>query len=146
MVQVQPLVRLAFFSIFALVVKKSMVIILALLYITMTSGVVVNIHYCMGAIAAISYGHDETESCGKCGMKATDGCCHTEYKVVKLADVHQPYYQAKTMIDAVAEVPVPFFQISAPVFSSNGDYGISYHSPPDPRVNSIYLHTGIFRI
>ena len=123
-----------------------MVVILALLYITMTSGVVVNVHYCMGAVASITYGHDESESCGKCGMKAKAGCCHTEFKMVKLEDAHQPYYQAKINLDAVAEAPQPLFSTTTELSSSDRVYGVSYHSPPDPRVNSIYLHTGIFRI
>lgn len=107
---------------------------------------VVNVHYCMGAVASVTYGHDTPESCGKCGMKEKAGCCHSELKVVKLDDVHQQTIQAKEAAAAIAELPVVFFETALEIYNSHNDFGISYHSPPDPRVNSVYLHTNVFRI
>jgi hypothetical protein len=127
-------------------VKKAAIAILALLYIVTTSGVVVNVHYCMGAVSSVTYGHDQSEGCGKCGMKNKAGCCHSELKVVKLDDVHQQTIKAKETTTFIAELPVVFFQSAAAIYNSRKDSGISYHSPPDPRVNSVYLHTNVFRI
>ena len=74
---------------FALSMKKAVIAILALLYIVTASGIVVNLHYCMGKLASVEYGIDTHETCGKCGMKDTPGCCETESKVVKVQDEHQ---------------------------------------------------------
>lgn len=128
------------------VVKKATVAILALLYIITTSGVVVNVHYCMGAVSSVTYSHNEDERCGKCGMKAKTGCCHSELKVVKLDDVHQQTVKAKEATDFVAALPLVYFQAADANYSSRRDFNISYHSPPDPRVNEVYLHTSTLRI
>jgi hypothetical protein len=127
-------------------VKKAAVAILALLYIVTTSGVVVNVHYCMGAVSSVTYGHNEDERCGKCGMKAKSGCCHSELKVVKLDDVHQQTIKAKETTEFIAALPVVYFEVAAATYSSRNNSGISYHSPPDPRGSFVYLHTSIFRI
>jgi hypothetical protein len=78
------------FELFLAVVKNASIAILAILYLFIASGVVVNLHYCMGKRAAVSLGYNHNDGCGKCGMKNTKGCCHDEYKVVKLQDSHQP--------------------------------------------------------
>ncbi len=126
--------------------KKAVIAILALLYIITTSGVVVNVHYCMGAVASVTYGHKTPDSCGKCGMKEKAGCCHSELKVVKLDDDHQQTIKTKEAALAIAALPVTFFQTAIETYDSHSDFGISYHSPPDPRVNAVYLHTNVFRI
>ena len=125
--------------------KKAVIAILALLYIITTSGVVVNVHYCMGAVASVTYGHEAPESCGKCGMIEKDGCCHSELKVVKLDDVHQQAVKA-AQTEQVAELPVAYFEAAVAGFNSHNNFVNSYHSPPDNRDNVIYLHTGVFRI
>lgn len=125
--------------------RKATIAILALLYLFTTSGVVVNMHYCMGALASVTYGHEEPESCGKCGMTEKDGCCHSELKLVKLDDVHQHTIKAE-QIAQVAELPLAFFETAIASYNSNRAFVNSYHPPPDQRVNSVYLHTNVFRI
>jgi hypothetical protein len=127
-------------------VKKAVIAILALLYIITTSGVVVNVHYCMGAVASVTYGHQTPDSCGTCGMKEKEGCCHSELKVVKLEDDHQQTIKTNGIAPELTTLPVAFFQTAIGTYDSRTDFGISYHSPPDPRVNAVYLHTTIFRI
>ncbi|MGB4771233.1 MAG: hypothetical protein WBP58_07235 [Chitinophagaceae bacterium] len=58
-------------------------ILVAMMYMTVTSGVVINIHYCMGEVATVDLGHNSEDSCGQCGMD-NSGCCHDEVQVVKL--------------------------------------------------------------
>ncbi len=125
--------------------RKATIAILALLYIFTTSGVVVNSHYCMGALASVSYGHEEPESCGKCGMTEKDGCCHSELKLVKLDDVHQQTIKAEK-IAGVAILPANYFETEPASYNSDKYFHNSYHSPPDQRINAVYLHTNVFRI
>lgn len=63
-------------------------IIVALLYMTVTSGIVINIHYCMGEEQSVAVGAPSDARCGTCGMDG--GCCHDELQVVKLQDSHHP--------------------------------------------------------
>jgi hypothetical protein len=106
----------------------------------------VNIHYCMGNLSSVEYGLGDTETCGTCGMKEKKGCCHTEYKFLKLKDEHQ-----------LAKALVEFGQAPQLVLH-HSDFGIHaaidkntllelrYHSPPDQRENQVYLQNCVFRI
>jgi hypothetical protein len=68
--------------------KKITVAILAVIYLAVSSGVAINVHYCMGKVASIDLMHSN-EKCGKCGMKTSGGCCKDEFKIVKLNDSHK---------------------------------------------------------
>lgn len=99
----------------------------------------------MGYLSSVEYGFSGNDGCGKCGMKEKKGCCETEYKIVKLQDAHE-----------LVKLPGEFGQPALPIPSHNyqvtrfnGEQtrlALQYHSPPDPRVNSVYLHIGVFRI
>lgn len=68
--------------------KKLFTIFLALTYLLVSSGIVVNTHYCMGKLAGVSYQSPADSHCGLCGMDNT-GCCHNDLKLVKLDDSHK---------------------------------------------------------
>ena len=56
--------------------KKLLTISLAFLYLLVSSGLLVEIHHCMGRIADASlhvFAHEKEEgTCGKCGMPKTE--------------------------------------------------------------------------
>lgn len=123
-----------------------MVAILAFLYLTITSGVIVNWHYCMGELASIKMGIPQSSKCDKCGMADKKGCCESEYKFIKVQDEHQ---WAKTAFDVsqfFAAMPSMTASFHAGSYSSISAVYEPYHAPPDNRENSIYIHTGVFRI
>lgn len=127
--------------------KKAIIAILAILYVTIASGVVVNVHYCMGRIASVEYGYDDHDVCGKCGMSATKkGCCHTEYKLVKLQDEHRLVQAQVAFLAVPSEVPVTTTVFPAPVSGEDHYRSLQYHSPPDGRLNEVYLRNCVFRI
>jgi hypothetical protein len=131
---------------FCVEVKRVLIAILAFFYLGLASGIVMNLHYCMGKLSSVEYGYNEHHHCGKCGMEKKDGCCNTEFKVVKLQDSHQWTKSAS---------------ISKKSFTLSYDYthpssfitplyhevvSIRYDSPPDRRTTEVYLHTNVFRI
>ena len=67
--------------------KRLTAILLALIYISTTSGIVINTHYCMGKIAEIALGASGSAKCDTCGME-NEGCCHDDLQVIKLTDNH----------------------------------------------------------
>ena len=72
-------------------------ILVALMYMTVTSGVVINIHYCMGDVATVAVGTHSQDKCAQCGMDNT-GCCHDEVQVVKLCtDQYSAQQQAQVL-------------------------------------------------
>ena len=70
--------------------KKFIIGILAVLYLAVSSGVVMEVHYCMGKIAGVEWYGGQNDKCGKCGMtEKKSGCCHDELKIYKLEDSHK---------------------------------------------------------
>lgn len=66
--------------------KKFLVTILSILYITISSGATINIHYCMGKLVGWDVNHSSTDKCEVCGMRssAKKGCCKNTQKVLQI--------------------------------------------------------------
>lgn len=66
--------------------KKFLVSILAIVYLTVTSGATVNLHYCMGKLMSWTLLSESEGNCGSCGMEKVGhkGCCHDEQKQLKV--------------------------------------------------------------
>lgn len=94
-------------------VKKVLLTITAIIYMAVSTGIAMEVHYCMGKLAGVEYFGDEKERCGKCGMKeiGKNGCCHDEHKFVKLEDSHKQAFNAIDFkhIDFAILNPVPVF-------------------------------------
>lgn len=66
--------------------RKLLVSILALVYLTASTGTSVDIHYCMGKLVDWTFSHKESKQCDNCGMEkkgSPNGCCKDEQKFVK---------------------------------------------------------------
>ena len=76
--------------------KKILVTILSLVYLTSSTGATLHLHYCMDKLVAWSFGGEKAnkKSCPYCGMaktgedkhnaKQSNGCCKDEHKQVKV--------------------------------------------------------------
>ena len=129
--------------------KKLLVSIVLLSYLALSTGVMVNFHYCMNRLASTEFFAAETKECPKCGMhiETSHGCCRDEVKIVKIDD------DQKT--NAVISFDFPSF--AAPVqkpseFIVNSFYNTGderhhqNHSPPLLSAQDTYLQNGVFRI
>jgi hypothetical protein len=126
-------------------VKRIVITILAFLYLGIASGITVSVHFCMGDLASVEYGIPSDKDCSKCGMKEKKGCCHTESKLVKIQDEHQWVKESFSF----SQLPVEVSSVeinTIPVLAEKELLALQYHSPPDPRVNEVYLHNCVFRI
>ena len=67
--------------------KKLVVAIVALLYISTSTGAPLYMHYCMGKLADWGFGDNNSKTCGKCGMEKSEqkenGCCKDEHTFLK---------------------------------------------------------------
>jgi len=119
---------------------------MAMLYVTLTSGVMVNIHYCMGRLSSVDYGHESTRGCDKCGMEQKKGCCHTEHKLIKADQEHLAVNSLPSLSEWIAEAS-PVYSFFPDYNYRNRDHHYSrYHSPPDPRAESIHVYNCVFRV
>ena len=127
--------------------KKIIVTILAFLYLGVSSGIAVEIHYCMGEKAGVEFYGNDNDKCGKCGMKEKkSGCCNDEHKFYKLDDIHK-----KASNDANIEAPVISLTESYPVFdfllaTLPVQNSINNHSPPIYNGPSACVLNCVFRI
>ena len=127
--------------------KKVYTGILAILYLAVSSGIAMEIHYCMGKSAGVELYGSSSEKCGNCGMTEKDtGCCHDDFKFYKLTDSHYsstndlhftPDYSA-----LITEFPLFQWQINA-----NNDLSIAdNHPPPGYSGPSACIMNGVFRL
>ena len=69
--------------------KKLLIFTLAFLVLLSSSGVMMNMHYCMGKFtgSSISLSYNSASYCTSCGMEkkanATKGCCHDSKTLLK---------------------------------------------------------------
>jgi hypothetical protein len=126
-------------------VKRSLVAILTVIYFAISSGVVMNVHYCMGKLSSVKLDAFGAKACA-CGKSEKKSCCKTELKVVKIEDVQKASYA-----DFAFQLPV------APLFTAPGVFETAlYHAPVDIRANGhsppilsrqdTYLQNCVFRI
>lgn len=111
-----------------------------------SSGIALEVHYCMGKQAGVDFFGHHNKKCGNCGMKEKKGCCHDEHKFYKISDSHKNVQQ-DTGVEgwiqnictqyAVYQWQLPLSVIKA--FAAN-------HSPPDYNWPSINIRNCVFRI
>ena len=123
---------------------------IALLYLSATSGMVMNVHYCMGKISSISFGHEKDHNdgtCDKCGMLKTENhCCKDEVSEVKLNDVHETSTVAFELSDITSIQPVKTIVLSDPEQGVTAPSADAYVSPPPKTLNKVYLDVRTFLI
>lgn len=124
--------------------KKIIVSILAVFYLTSTIGATVHLHYCMDKLIKQSLFNAEEDKCGKCGMEKDSGCCKDEQKLVKNNT------DQKTSESTIQLIPVA--PSGSSINLSEIDHACSLakkhpisHAPPGSG-SEIYLRNCVFRI
>lgn len=131
--------------------KKVIIAILAILYISTSTGATIHFHYCMGKLVNWKLGNKLSERCGKCGMKINhqslnNGCCKDEFKQIK-NDKDQKLSAAPLLvIDPVCILSSDFHsELIAIVASSVSEtYPVSNAPPRSPE--PIYIRNCVFLI
>lgn len=120
-------------------------------YLAVSSGIVVNFHYCMDRLASTEWFAMEGKQCGKCGMEMhkSHGCCHDEVKVVKMEDDQKitPTIAVDfSSLQMPAQVPSEF--ISTSFYNSNITRHPDNHPPPllSMAGQDTYISNCVFRI
>ncbi|MEO5890756.1 MAG: hypothetical protein ABIQ31_10910 [Ferruginibacter sp.] len=127
--------------------KKIVVAIFAMLYMGVSSGIAMEIHYCMGKKAGIDFYGDQKDKCGKCGMKGKKGgCCNDEHKFIKLNDVYKNV--SNELVFGIPDVAVlhsyNIYQVNfQPDAASRA---VKNHSPPNYTKPSACILNCVFRL
>ena len=110
-------------------------------YLLLSTGVVVQLHYCMDRLAAIGlFTSDHQATCDDCGMEMDqdNDCCHDQTDVIKLVQDQTanqiPNYQFKQIS---AELIAPAIDLTVSVNNRQVEK-TPIHIPPD-------IHSGRYR-
>ena len=129
--------------------KKLVLSISFLCYLAVTSGIIVNYHYCMDRLSSTQLFATQNTTCPKCGMhiKKSHGCCRDEVKLVKMEvdqKVTSPVSFELPSLDALVCELSPFIVTS--LIDAGGKSEWLNHSPPLLSDQDTYLVNRVFRI
>jgi hypothetical protein len=128
--------------------KKLVIGILAVLYMGVSSGIAMEIHYCMGKKAGMEFYGSSSDKCGKCGMSEKNtGCCHDEHKFYKLSDSHKSVSNdINFTADEIAVVADHHYLYDWQIPGTIALTAVNNHSPPDPAGPSACILNCVFRL
>ena len=127
--------------------KKIYIGILAVLYLAVSSGVALELHYCMGDKAGMELYGSASDKCGKCGMKDNKGgCCHDEFKFYKLNDSHKIVSNDIEFSASQIDLGRYHFIYNWQVPDNSALTSLSNYLPPDYSGPSSCIMNSIFRI
>ena len=129
--------------------KKLLVSIVLLSYFALSTGVIVNFHYCMNRFASADLFVVERKECPKCGMHIDEshGCCRDEVQLVKIDDdqkVNQLANYDFAALTALVQKPSEF--ITTSFYNADSKRHYHNHSPPLLSAQDTYLQNNVFRI
>ncbi len=129
--------------------KRLLTLFIALIYLVMSTGFVMNSHYCMGKLSSVELGRSEVKKC-ICGMRIDstkkNKCCHSKIDVVKLADSHK--LTTSTIVSTnFIEAVMPQFYVE-PVLYIYTYTANQYLKklPPNLNEQDTYKRIGVFLI
>lgn len=127
--------------------KKILVSILAVFYLTSSVGATIHLHYCMDKLINWSLLKGEGDKCGKCGMEKDGGCCKDEDKFVKNnVDQNIAESAVQSMQGLSTAALFAFINSSENYFPSLIERYPVCHPPPLISAGEIYILNCVFRI
>jgi len=132
--------------------KKFIVAILAMSYLSSSIGATIHLHYCMGKLVewSFSFNKKDNEKCSKCGMKKNQsktGCCkdeHRQLKIEKDQKISQSLSHLNKALPEITSVSIPVYSFSLPNCSTQ-EYPKN-NAPPRSWNGSLHIINCVFRI
>jgi hypothetical protein len=127
--------------------KKFAALILAVLYFTASSGVVLNVHYCMGRVSSVKVDNFAAEALCKCGKKVSKStCCTSEFKVVKINGEYKATASAINIYLPVATLSGRISLIDLSKVTSQIVCTPVANAPPSYVKDKLYIKNLVFRV
>lgn len=127
--------------------KKIYIGILALVYMAVSSGIALELHYCMGKKAGVDLYGTVSEKCGKCGMTEKDtGCCHDEFKFYKLSDSHKTVSNDIDLTASTIAVVKDYSLFNWQMTDQTAGTAVNNNSPPGYTEPSACIMNCVFRL
>jgi hypothetical protein len=119
--------------------KKIIVAFLAVLYLGMSSGMAMTIHFCRGKLAQIDFfsqaAVEAKKGCGKCTRKLNKKppCCKDQYQFVKVDDAHKKAEVDASIIPFVVALAHTFFIPPVEAIDATRVATPIWRDPPPPH-------------
>jgi hypothetical protein len=127
--------------------KKFIALILALVYLSTSSGMVLNVQYCFNEVSSVTVNGIGDNTCCCTGLVKTTSCCSDEVKLVKLEDSHEVSFTTYLKeASQVVTTPLSYIDPSPTCSTPEQLVQISDSSPPLPSTPSIFIKNCVFRI
>jgi uncharacterized membrane protein len=126
-------------------VKKILLFILTVAYVTSTTGATIFVQQCMGKTVGWSLSEKVSNKCSKCGMdkNATNDCCKGHVKVLKVhndQNLPEGYFNKISLSSAF--LPTYFYEHQNSYFTSLFLKDVQDHRPP-PRNHYTILYCSL---
>ena len=129
--------------------KKLVYTISILCYLAVTSGIVINSHYCMKRLVSIHLFEKKAKACGRCGMDyhENNDCCRDEVKLVKLQQDQQQQVITTAGITRLAPMACTPSAYIVAAFENKTVQSHFYNNyPPLLSGHDTYMLNMVFRI
>ncbi|WP_299290690.1 hypothetical protein [uncultured Mucilaginibacter sp.] len=123
-----------------IVIKKSGIILVVLLYLVTATGFALNLHFCGNVIESVKIDAPSK----KCGMDSK--CCKETHLEVKVKDAHQASHTVFTGTFLVSLVPVFSFAFSQEPLTINHLSNLHLERGPPPNPVPVFIQNCTFRI
>lgn len=128
------------------IMKKLVAIFIAFLYIAVGSGFTVNMHYCMGKLAAVKLQAHADKHCNKCGKSGK--CCKDEIKFCKADFSHEAAAKVQVnTVPAVKDLTLPVIILPVPPVAAIHQFtAYNLHGPPGQGAIPLFIQHCAYRI
>ena len=123
--------------------KKFAAAILAIFYLSTSTGANIHMHYCMGELADWALGNNKSDTCGNCGMEKSseknNGCCKDDYKFVKnIAD--QKIVESSFLLAGIISIAIVSDYPELPTINLSSFIEENPMSNAPPRSNCVAVY------
>jgi hypothetical protein len=129
--------------------QKAALALLTFIYLLVSSGIMLEVHYCMGKTAGVEwYSSSKSERCSVCGMKEKKGgCCSNTQQFYKLSNYHKQAINYLSFEAPVSDLALPqWAAYVAPPIAYTSIAVPHSHSPPPLPGQKRHVLLCVFRI
>lgn len=128
--------------------KKILTTLIAILYLGVTSGATVHMHYCMGQLVDMGLVSSKADKCGNCSMEsdATKNCCKHETKTTKVDTAQKVSDQSFQFKSCFTELKIAYYVLPEIYATTLIQEFPLINSPPDTSDLPVFLQNCSFLI
>jgi hypothetical protein len=131
--------------------KKLAVVILACIYLVVSTGATIHLHYCMGELVEVSLTPKTAGECSKCGMmkdksNSGKGCCNDEQQTIKLYSDQKTTASVLLIPPPLIALPIEHIITEIPLLSPITEMQPAANAPPRSSKVALHIRNSIFLI